>query len=338
MMALPLPYASDDFVLYPANESDSNCMSYFDAEFVEEARVLINSLADAPINVTNGSPSSPAREAEAFDRTLDSPLGLADLRNPFDYSPLNEYLISPLFTARVNTTDASDWSQLSTTPDLSHSSLEMDLFAPSPTPGLVESPPDVITEEVQEDAMGEEYSVEEVKVEEVKAEEKAVAPTKGRTTRSSARKAGSKVVEAGARSQSGKRLFNGTRSTAFEIVPLDAPIQKRNFSTPSRTSRKRLPKAVERILPAAKRQGLKSVKVEEDEEEEYVEKEAEDLPKAVEDLVERKRKENTLAARVSRQRKKDSLEALLAANEELKAENSELQKENERLREQLGMD
>ena len=332
MMALPCA-TDDDFVLYPSSsaESDSRCMSHFSDDFVEEARVLINQLADAPINTSPFDPSHdtfPDLVAEAFDSTLDSPLGLSALHFPFDYSPLNEYLISPLFTARANT---EELSELSSTPDLTQSSY--DLFAPSPTPdALIESKEEAIVEEVEEDAMDEEYTAEEVKEEEEEVVEE-------RTTRSSARKNKSSfVLELGARSATGKRLFNGTRSTAFEIVPLDAPIQKRNFSTPSRTSRKRLPKAVERILPPTKRQRLKSVKVEEEIDGDFkVEVEESELPKEVEDLVERKRKENTLAARVSRQRKKENLDALVAENVSLKEENSELSKENQRLRKQLGL-
>ena len=320
MMALPHAL-EDDFVLYPSHESDSRCMSDFSDDFVEEARVLINQLADAPIDISvHDSPSrtaTPSRDAQQFDSTLDSPLGLSDLH--FDFSPLDEYLISPLFTTiRGNTEELSDLSELATTPDLSHSSLEMDLFAPSPTPA---SPEETIVEEAIE------QEEEEVKQEQVEEEEVKEV----RTTRSTRRKPQTFVLELGARSvESGKRLFNGTRSTAFDIVPLDAPIQKRKFVTPSRTSRKRLPKAIERILPPSKRQRLKSVKLEEDDGE-YQAENAGELPQEIEDIVERKRKENTLAARVSRQRKKQNLDALVAENSSFKKDNADLIKENEKL-------
>ncbi|KDQ15138.1 hypothetical protein BOTBODRAFT_73070, partial [Botryobasidium botryosum FD-172 SS1] len=86
------------------------------------------------------------------------------------------------------------------------------------------------------------------------------------------------------------------------LVPLDAPTQPRNYLTPSTTSRKELPSA---FLARTSRKRAVSVVDEE-----------EDLVAA----IETKRRQNTIAARRSRQRKLEHTRQLEQENEELQAQ------------------
>lgn len=99
---------------------------------------------------------------------------------------------------------------------------------------------------------------------------------------------------------------------------------RRKYAAPSKTSRKRLPKAVERTLPASKRRRVSST--------ESVDSDNEVLDLELVGIVEANRKKNTLAARVSRQRKKEHLDALDGENARLKAELDELKKANRQLK------
>jgi len=90
--------------------------------------------------------------------------------------------------------------------------------------------------------------------------------------------------------------------TAAELVPLDAPTQPRNYLTPSTTSRKELPSA---FLARTSRKRAVSVVDEE-----------QDLVAA----IETKRRQNTIAARRSRQRKLEHTRQLEQENEELQAQ------------------
>ena len=112
------------------------------------------------------------------------------------------------------------------------------------------------------------------------------------------------------------------KTTAPPILPLDAPIQTRNYQVSSRTSRKPIPAALQRANEKAiKRQGEGFTQ-------EYLESEAD-----------RRRRLNTLSARESRKRKSEAIEQQARENIELKDENEwlrervdVLEKENECLR------
>ncbi|KAJ7795590.1 hypothetical protein B0H14DRAFT_2532278 [Mycena olivaceomarginata] len=95
----------------------------------------------------------------------------------------------------------------------------------------------------------------------------------------------------------------GTRKnlTPAALIPLDAPTQKRTYITPSVTSRKAVPDAI-----VKKR--LHSVAFSDDKDEEEL---AELSPTASEaEIIEYKRRQNTLAARKSRKRKLEHQQAL----------------------------
>ncbi|KZO92646.1 hypothetical protein CALVIDRAFT_299857 [Calocera viscosa TUFC12733] len=103
-------------------------------------------------------------------------------------------------------------------------------------------------------------------------------------------------------------------------IPLDAPIQPRNYNGPSRTAAKPLPKGFEKVLPAAQATSVKRKLEAEDEEEEDDEDDEEtlELVKNIKDKVALKRAKNTLAARKSRARKAaytDELERSIAERE-----------------------
>jgi len=90
--------------------------------------------------------------------------------------------------------------------------------------------------------------------------------------------------------------------TAAELVPLDAPTQPRNYLTPSTTSRKELPSAF--LARTSRKRGASVV----DDEQDLVV------------AIETKRRQNTIAARRSRQRKLEHTRQLEQINEQLQAD------------------
>ncbi|KAG8934467.1 hypothetical protein FRC01_002535 [Tulasnella sp. 417] len=137
---------------------------------------------------------------------------------------------------------------------------------------------------------------------------------------------------------------NGVRKNVQvrDLIPLDAPIQSRNYITPSSTSRKDIPPSVARtFVPNSRKRssqmaGLPST---EDMQDELA---AEDDPAVLEEMqrrremdpekvallehVEQARRRNTLAARKSRQRKLEHVRNLEELVETLQADNEELKK------------
>ncbi|KAG8952881.1 hypothetical protein FRC04_003330 [Tulasnella sp. 424] len=140
---------------------------------------------------------------------------------------------------------------------------------------------------------------------------------------------------------------NGVRKNVQprDLIPLDAPIQSRNYITPSATSRKDVPPSVARtFVPTSRKRssqmaGLPST---EDMQDELA---AEDDPAVVEEMqrrremdpekaallehVEQARRRNTLAARKSRQRKLEHVRNLEELVERLQSENEEMKKDME---------
>jgi hypothetical protein len=107
------------------------------------------------------------------------------------------------------------------------------------------------------------------------------------------------------------RSYTGTRknATVQSMIPIDAPTQPRNYLTPSATSRKAVPASF-----ARKRK--RSVAFAEDDEDDEDEE-----PTVIEmSKIEQKRRQNTIAARRSRQRK-------MAYQKELEQKVDELEKE-----------
>lgn len=102
----------------------------------------------------------------------------------------------------------------------------------------------------------------------------------------------------------------GTRKniTPESLVPLDAPIQPRKYTTPSATSRKEVPAVF------ARKRARSAAFGEEDE------LRAEDLPPHELDAIEAKRRQNTLAARRSRKRKLEHQRNLEMSLEEARTE------------------
>ncbi|KAG9051687.1 hypothetical protein FS837_000076 [Tulasnella sp. UAMH 9824] len=137
---------------------------------------------------------------------------------------------------------------------------------------------------------------------------------------------------------------NGVRKNVQvrDLIPLDAPIQSRNYITPSATSRKDIPPSVARtFVPTSRKRssqmaGLPST---EDMQDELA---AEDDPVVAEEMrrrremdpekaallehVEQARRRNTLAARKSRQRKLEHVRNLEEIVERVQSDNEELKK------------
>ena len=107
----------------------------------------------------------------------------------------------------------------------------------------------------------------------------------------------------------------GFRGADTSLTPLDAPIQSRTYVLPSVTSRKRKTVPIERALAKRKRAATPAEDAEEDDEE---------IPADLKAAVERKRLQNTVAARRSRLRKQARLGELEEANKELVEENEGL--------------
>lgn len=106
----------------------------------------------------------------------------------------------------------------------------------------------------------------------------------------------------------------GFRGASTPLLGLDAPIRPREYKVPSATAKKRKTTAIERGL--AKRGRSSS---------QEAEKREEEIPEDLLDAAERKRLQNTLSARKSRQRKQNRLA-------ELEQKSSELEQENEGLK------
>ncbi|KIK65751.1 hypothetical protein GYMLUDRAFT_159488 [Collybiopsis luxurians FD-317 M1] len=114
-----------------------------------------------------------------------------------------------------------------------------------------------------------------------------------------------------------KSTATGTRKniTPESLVPVDAPIQSRKYATPSATSRKELPAA---FLKSQKRKRSR-VQADSVESEEQPPLNASDK-----EIIEWKRRQNTLAARKSRKRKLEHQQLLETRVKDLETENETL--------------
>lgn len=125
-----------------------------------------------------------------------------------------------------------------------------------------------------------------------------------------------------------KSTATGTRKniTPESLVPVDAPIQGRNYVTPSVTSRKEIPAA---FLKSQKRKRSRAQAFggEEDQAVSPADADAEEQPplNATEkEIIEWKRRQNTLAARKSRKRKLEHQQFLESRVKDLESENEML--------------
>lgn len=221
----------------------------------------------------------------AFDRGLESPLGLD--------SPYSEFLASPMFDDAGDVPPPLDFDYPT-------------LFPPAPTTTPSFRPtvpaPSSATHLRPSPALPALHSSSHPTP--------SVQPLPSCET-STAVPALSEATEAAPRPRP-----TGFRGASTPLVPIDAPIQPRSYLTPSATSRKRKTTAVERELakrgcaPASKGEATPIVE--------------EPIPSDLVAAVERKRLQNTLAARKSRQRKQERLGELEERNRELEEENDGL--------------
>jgi hypothetical protein len=111
------------------------------------------------------------------------------------------------------------------------------------------------------------------------------------------------------------------------LLPMDAPIQSRNSVLPSATSRKRKTAAAEKALAKRRKSdGDDGTPAPPEQDADALAVEGEDLPADIVAAVERKRLQNTLSARKSRQRKQARLQELESENDALKQRVAELEK------------
>ncbi|KAI5474661.1 transcription factor [Pseudohyphozyma bogoriensis] len=108
---------------------------------------------------------------------------------------------------------------------------------------------------------------------------------------------------------------SGFRSSEIPLLPLDAPVQPRTYIVPSATSRKNMTTAVSR--EQQKRKAIEAAAEKE-------EREQQSLPDELLAAVEKKRLQNTVAARRSRARKQAKLTELEDDNDRLADENTAL--------------
>ncbi|KAK4052682.1 hypothetical protein OIV83_001969 [Microbotryomycetes sp. JL201] len=233
-----------------------------------------------------------------MDRKLESPLGLED-------SPLSDFLASPMF----NDNDGA-------VPDLVFSSLFPGTSAASPQVFAAERAPTAA--HVQAPAISSQaFSALMASVPPTPFVSPAFLTVESPAPAPSQSTAGSPQVQAK------KSSPTGFRGSDASLVPIDAPIQPRQYVLPSVTSRKRKTVAVERAL--AKRS--RSVKPADAAVVSATDETAlqDDIPADLAAAVERKRLQNTLSARKSRARKQERMAELEAENAVLKTRIAELE-------------
>lgn len=137
------------------------------------------------------------------------------------------------------------------------------------------------------------------------------------------------------------RKYTGTRTglTPSKLIPMDAPVQTRNYITPSSTSRKELPAAfAEKVAQAqlsnlrGKKRAISEVDSPNPDTDEVLELGGVALPSGdvatIQVAIDAKRLQNTQAARRSRARKLEYLKGLEDRVAELEVENDVLRKRN----------
>jgi len=147
-----------------------------------------------------------------------------------------------------------------------------------------------------------------------------------------------------ARARAMSKKFTGTRAglTTEKLIPMDAPVQTRNYILPSSTSRKELPaafadKVAQVQLVSSTSRGKKRAReeVEEEVDEENVELGGVPLPQSsaasLTAAIEAKRLQNTFAARRSRARKLEYMKGLEDEAKMLREENDALRNRVEEL-------
>lgn len=124
-----------------------------------------------------------------------------------------------------------------------------------------------------------------------------------------------------------KDKFNGTRNTKIKPIPFDAPTMTRSYIIPSITSRKPAPAAISaKLIPSLTNKRQKRSESPQtpapvfDSVNDEGCLDPSDLPDELLSAIELKRRQNTLAARRSRMRKKDHLEGIQKGVEGVQAE------------------
>ncbi|SCV70246.1 BQ2448_1640 [Microbotryum intermedium] len=140
------------------------------------------------------------------------------------------------------------------------------------------------------------------------------------------------------KSRTRRTKATGFRGVHTKLTALDAPIQQRNYAVPSVTARKRKTMAVERELAKRLIVEIEPLKKEVEAVELPTVSEGDaSLPEDLVEAVEKKRLQNTLSARKSRQRKQERLAELEERNVELEAENKRLEDKVQELERRLAM-
>ncbi|KDE03392.1 hypothetical protein MVLG_06110 [Microbotryum lychnidis-dioicae p1A1 Lamole] len=253
--------------------------------------------------------SSPfARHAE-LDQSLQSPLGMSPLDSPSEY--MSPYFASPHDTQPI--ASPSMPADVLFSPIIDPRSTAFPPASQSPIAPIVPLPVEPTASPTVDDSIAssvkhEKRAARRIKIEAnadpdalLEDEEDEYVPTMRSTRRAvnpRKRKASGTAVTAASPSAAAlpEPTVREGRRAKTDLLRHDEPIQKRNYVGASRTSRKVLPRAIARSLP---RNLLNAVHPD-----------ANELPADVADAVDKRREQNTRAARESRMRKAQAQAAL----------------------------
>lgn len=275
--------------------SGSASSAVFNPTLESFALAFGSDLASPLLGASSSAPSS--TNPFAFDQLLESPLGLND-------SPSSSLMASPLFAASSAPASGSltplpfddeEFSFSSLFPAADHSALATHLQSNPPPPPHDRS-----------------FDVSFLLDSFTSA---SPAPSAGVPSCSRSTSA------APSASGPSKRKPTGFKPE-IPLLSADAPVQDRAYVLPSSTSRKRQPAVLAKELAKRQRKG---------EDVSALQSADGELSQDLLDVIEKKRLQNTLAARKSRARKQGRLEELEKENDELRAESEGLRERVRRM-------
>ncbi|KAL8287401.1 hypothetical protein RQP46_003259 [Phenoliferia psychrophenolica] len=336
----------EDLVSPPATQPDSSCAAAPSSPYPSFTNLFANlpplpSISGAPLQLTYSEThaGNAAAFARAFDGALESPLDESPLASPYTSSDFGS---SPQWASVSATPDMGAFNSLSLDqgPDSQSWSYAVPLFAPtSSSQGTVIAQyqdqgeeQDLIVVKQENDLFGEdelfgggaEHTEAEPEAEDTKDDEYS-PPAPKRATRKRKAPATPSATSGPRDKATGKRVYNGSRNV--ELLDTTAPIQKRQYTGPSATSRKPIPKAMIKAVRARLSADLNLAVAD-----------PAQIDPVVADFIDSKRQQNTLSARQSRLRKAERLAYLEERSEELdelKVSYGELEEENTRLHKKL---
>lgn len=317
--------------------------SFFDQNLFNDPELIDPFETSPPLFPLVGNSTTPSF-SNAFaqqDALLASPLGLSPSQSLSPYDFAYDFTTSPMLSSSY---DGSGTIEGLATPELGGNDLALpSLFFPSNSNDLVgmESPVwnpmdlGLISTSFLDAPVGA-ISPQMMRLDSFEAspspliaEKKVVASRKRKESSPLAFEidASEQVVVAPQPASFAKDKFNGTRNTKIKPIPFDAPTMTRSYIIPSITSRKRAPAAISaKLLPSLTNKRQKRSESPQTPAPAFDSINDEgcldpsELPDELLSAIELKRRQNTLAARRSRMRKKDHLEGIQKGVEGVQAE------------------